>query len=105
MEEVDVNAATVACEFARVAALCTIGWMTHGCPASAPVCHMNVIGSPLSWAGAYPTHPDGTAMNVACKMWWSGNRWATCPGIGKCYGDGLSAPMNILYTSTGEFND
>jgi hypothetical protein len=44
---VDVGATTVACALSRVAALCTIRWMTHGCPDSAPVCHMNVIGSPL----------------------------------------------------------
>jgi hypothetical protein len=50
-------------DFARLAALCTIRWMTHGYPVSAPVCH-GVIESPLVWMGrSSPARRDDTAIN------------------------------------------
>jgi hypothetical protein len=57
MPDADKSATTVAREFSRDATLCTIRWMTHGCPASAPVCHMNVIGFSFRVGGSIPHQP------------------------------------------------
>jgi hypothetical protein len=56
--------ATITRDFARLTALCTIRWMTHECPASAPVCQCGFIESPLvlDWQDI-PARSHGTAIN------------------------------------------